>query len=288
MDIRKAIANQHTPYVQMARQAIMSQKTIDAFEQCMAHFNLFHVLNYAMYEEYMKVRDMIDELGLRRFKVKRHLKKCDAIYDAYTDFYYGHQSRETWYLMQDYGRLFYKELENKITFLFVAVDNLLLKLGFVNHKLEARSICVEDMLIIIEDTWNLFFETYKQLSGLDFSEEFSQADMREFARNYRVIHDDITKPNYKILDKLPNKSLYVINDPQCKAAMSAIRNYINDPDTMDKAAYQAIQFNETIKKEYEADLKKIEEEKEREKVGDVAELLSSKYKVTKAKAARKL
>ena len=166
-------------------------------------------------------------------------------------------------------------------FLFVAVDNLLLKLGFVNHKLEARSICVEDLLIIIEDTWSLFFDTYRQLSGLDFSGEFKQADMREFARNYRVIHDDITKPNYKILDTLPDKSLYVINDPQCKAAMSAIRNFINNPDTMDKAAYKAIQFNETIKKEYEADLKKIEDEKEREKMGDVVGTLSQKFKVTK-------
>ena len=281
MDTRKTIANQHTPYFQRTRQAILSQKTIDAFEQCMAHFNLFHVLNYAMYEEYLKVSDMIDEMGLRKFKVKKHMKVCEAIYDAYTDFYHDHQSKETWYLMQDYGRLFYQELEPKIMFLFVAVDNLLLKLGFVNHKLEARSICVEDLLIIIEDTWSLFFDTYRQLSGLDFSGEFKQADMREFARNYRVIHDDITKPNYKILDTLPDKSLYVINDPQCKAAMSAIRNFINNPDTMDKAAYKAIQFNETIKKEYEADLKKIEDEKEREKMGDVVGTLSQKYKVTK-------
>lgn len=278
MNLRKAIANQHYPFVQR-NGAQVTDKMVKAFEQCMQHFNLFHVLNYAMYEEYLKVSDMIDEMGMRKFRIKKHMQKCEAIYDAYTSFYNEHQSTETWYLMQDYGRLFYKELEPKITFLFVAVDNLLLKVGFTNHKLEARSICVEDLLIIIEDTWDIFFETYKQLSGMDFSGEFKQADMREFARNYRVIHDEINKANYKILDTLPNKSLYVVDDPQCRAAMSAIRNYINDPDTMDRAAYQAIQFNEVVKKEYDADLKRIEEERNKKEMDNVAELLATKFNV---------
>ena len=281
MDIRKAIANQHTPFVQRSQQSILSEKSAKAFEQCMQHFNLFHILNYAMYEEYLKVSDMIDDMGWRRHQIKKHMAACEEIYNAYTDFYHTHQSKATWYLMQDYGRLFYKELENKIMYLYVAVDNLLLKVGFKNHQLEARSICVEDMLIIIEDTWALFFETYKQLSGLDFSGEFRQADMREFARHYRIIHDNINKPNYKIIASLPNQALYVVDDPQCKAAMSAIRNYINDTDAIDRAAYQAIQFNDEIRKEYEEDMKKIEDEKQSEENGNIADILSQKFKVTK-------
>lgn len=281
MDTRKAIANQHTPYLQRTRQAILSEKTAQAFEQCMAHFNLFHVLNYAMYEEYLKVSDMIDEMGLRKFQIKRSMKECERIYNAYTDFYHDNQSMETWYLMQDYGRIFYNELEQKIDFLYYAVDKLLMKLGFTNHKLEARSICVEDMLIIIEDTWGLFFETYRQLSGMDFSGEFKQADMAEFGRHYRIIHDQITKPNYRILDTLPNKSLYIVDDPECKAAMSAIRNYINNPDTMDEAAYKAIQYNDSIRAAYDADMKRIEEEKQAKEMENIAAVLSTKYKVTK-------
>jgi hypothetical protein len=281
MDFRKAIANQHTPFVQRSQQSILSEKSAKAFEQCMQHFNLFHILNYAMYEEYLKVSDMIDDMGWRRHQIKKHMAACEEIYSAYTDFYHTHQSTETWYLMQDYGRLFYEKLEPKIMFLYVAVDNLLLKLGFKNHQLESRSICVEYMLIIIEDTWREFFRTYKELSGLDFSSEFKQADMAEFARHYKEIHDNINKPNYKIIASLPNQSLYVINEPSCKAAMTAIRNFINEEDNMDKAAYQAIQYSDKIKEQYEADMAKMKEEKQKEELGDVAELLSQKYKVTR-------
>lgn len=279
MDIRKAIANQHTPFVQRSRVAILTEKSAAAFEQCLAHFNLFHVLNYCMYEEYLKVSDMIDDLGMRKFAIKKHMKACEAVYESYTDFYHTHQSKETWFLMQDYGRLFYEKLEPKIMFLYIAVDNLLLKLGFKNHHLESRSICVEYMLIIIEDTWREFFSTYKKLSGLDFSSEFKQADMAEFARHYKEIHDNINKPNYKIIASLPNQSLYVINDPSCKAAMTAIRNFINEEDNMDQAAYQAIMYSDKIKEQYEEDMARMNAEKQKEETGDIAELLSQKYKV---------
>ena len=281
MDIRKAIANQHRPFVQMSRQSVLSEKSAQAFEQCVQHFNLFHVLNYAMYEEYLKVSDMVDEMGLRKFQVKKRFKVCDAEYERYTDIVHGHQSKETWYLLQDYGRLFYDNIEPKITFLYVAVDNLLNKLHFQRAQLLSRSMCVVYMLDIIHNTWELFFETYRKLSGLDFSSEFQYANMDEFRRNYEEAHMALTSPNFHLLDKLPNKALYIIDDPACKNAVTALRNAIDDTEAIDQAAYQAIMFNESIKNEYEEDMKRIKEEKQKEETGNIEEILSQKYKVSR-------
>lgn len=281
MDKRKAIANQHTPYFQMSRQSVLSEKTAQAFEQCLQHFNLFHILNYAMYEEYLKVSDMVDEMGLRKFQVKRRMKACEKQYEKYTDFLHSHQSKETWYLMQDYGRLFYESIEPKITFLYVAVDNLLNRLGFKRAQLLSRSMCVVYMLDIIHNTWELFFETYRQLSGLDFSTEFSYADMSVFKKNYEEVHMALTSPNFHLIDKLPNKALYIIEDPACKNAVTALRNAIDDTDAIDRAAYQAIMYSDSIRKEYEEDLARIKEEKRKAEVGDIEQVLSQKFKVTR-------
>lgn len=281
MDIRKAIANQHHPFVQMSRQSALSDKAAAAFEQCLQHFNLFHVLNYAMYEEYLKVSDMVDELGLRKFQVKKRMKACDQEYNRYTDIVHAHQSKETWYLMQDYGRLFYESIEPKITFLYVAVDNLLNKLHFSRAQLLSRSMCVVYLLDIISNTWSLFFETYRKLSGLDFSSEFQYASMAEFRRNYEEAHMALTSPNFHLLDHLPGKALYIIDDPACKNAVTALRNAIDDTDAIDRAAYQAIMYSDTIRKEYEEDMKRIKEEKQKEEMGNIEELLSQKYKVSR-------
>ena len=272
----------HKSYVQEATiPAFTSEHSQQALQMCCEHFNLFHVLNYAMYEEYLKVSDIVDEMNLRRFDVKRRMKMCDAEYEKYTDFYFTHQSQETWYLLQDYGREFYKMLEPKLTYLYVAVYNLITRLGFKRVPLLARSICVVYMLNVIHDTWIAFFKTYKEYSGIDFSNKFSMADMNEFKRNYEVLHMSLTSPNNHILDKLPGKALYVVNDPACQRAMTAIKNTIDNADAMDKAAYQAIQYNKTIKSQYEKDLRKIEEQKADEEKKTLTDMLKEKYKVSK-------
>lgn len=252
-----------------------SERTQEIYERCIAHFNIFHVLNYMMYEEYLKTYDLIEEQHLNRFMVKKGLKKCNAIFDRYTTFMTDHLPKDKWYLNQDYARIAYEEMEPKFTFLYVAACNLLNKKKAVYPQIMSHSICVLFLLEIIEGTWELFFKSYYEASGVNYSKEFEYASMGEFYREYVKVHNELFKAS--------KESIYLMDDPACKNAIMALKNHINNQGSFDDAALRAINLNPKACEDYKEAVAEFEREEEEKNNEDIAEILSQKFKVKKSK-----
>lgn len=252
-------------------QAQTSKKTEEHYELCIQHFTLFHVLNNIMYQEFLKTTDIMEEQNLVRFQAKKSMNRCLALYAKYTDFMSDHLPAEKWYLDQDYARIAYEEIEMKINHLYVAVYNLLVRKGIPRVKVLSRSLCVVYMLKVISSTWYLYFKTYETMSGIDFSRQFAYANMDAFAKEYEKMHYE--------LFSVSTQDIYVMDDPACRAAITALRNHIKDEDYFDKAAYKAIQLNPQISADYEEAIAKIEREKQQAEADVIAEQLSKKFNV---------
>ena len=229
-----------------------------------------------MYCEFLKLTDIIDEQGLNRFRIKRSRRQCERIYDAYTSHVYRLIPRDRWYLNQDYTRLSYEATEQKIDFLYYAAFNLLSRHHIARTQALARSICVHYLLEVIADTWKLYFRTYKELYGIDFSREFAYADMTAFAHAFRQLHAE--------LFSVSREDIYILDDQACKAAVTALRNHLDNEDIFDDAALRAMKLNPEVYRQYQSDIKAIEKQRDEVQAELNTAILEQKYKVTKKKA----
>lgn len=255
-------------------EAHTSPATIKAFENCLTHTNIFHILNYMMYEEYIKTADMIDEAGLRRHNIKRAMRECERVYDAYTSYMSDNLVKEKYYLCQDYGRTAYTATEPKLQYLFIAACNLFLKKRMPRARLLAQCVCTAYLLETLHDTWRRFFRTYRDLCGVDFSETFRYANMDEFRRNFKTVYETL-------FIQSTQDEIRLADDAGCKAAMAALHNHLDDENYLDDAAIKAIRLNPKIYDEYRKEIEQIERNKTRGERDNIADTLAERYKVTR-------
>lgn len=250
-----------------------------AFESCMQEFTSFHVLNYIMHEEAVKMFDMIEDAQLDRFKVKKLKRQCNDIWDKYAKTLVNGMKQDAYYLLQDYCNVAYGKAEPRLVHLYVAMANYLANQPREqkNRNIIAQGMVVQIMSTIIHDTWNLYFKAYKGYCGLDFESDFRYADLSPFMIKIQMIGDELSK-GYDSIDFGKDKA--------CVNAFRALKNEINREDFFNDSAKTAIYFSPTLTEKYEDELKKIKEEENKKEMAVIADRLSEKFNVKRVKSKK--
>lgn len=222
------------------------------YKDCLSRFNVFHVLNNMMYMQAVNAIDKLEEDGLLRQKIKQEWNKCEKVWNKYQHVMRTHLENGAWYLLQDYCAVAYNMLEKDLYMLELCCANFLLKKNYLdNHSVIAKLSVSINIANIIKSMKKRFFQTYRELCSLDFTNEFRYADMTDFHTGIVRIAEVISKKYGKI---------DYSEDVNCQNAAFAIANKISAPNFLDDAAYTALSYSKDYKQEFN-EVKKLREEK---------------------------
>ncbi len=249
---------------------ISSKHAEKIYRECVEHFTIFHVLNYCMYAEALEAFDSLEEKGLLKHKVKMLAKKCEMSWNKYQAFLKKTMATDAYGLIIDCCIQSHALLENELMYIRVASHNVFLAHKAPNADICARlvsAVCVGDVL---DKLWVSYFKFYQKLCALDFSKYFQYANIQDVYKNIKNLFDEL----YICKD-----DIILIKDKAYARAYAAFGNKVSDMKFIDEAARKAISFSSDIEKQYQKDLQDIQEKKE----DAIANILSEKYKVSRAK-----
>lgn len=216
------------------------------FDNARERFTIFHILNYIMYTEALNAFDKIEECGLMRHEVKRHKKMCDKEWERYQHTTRKSMNDDSWYLMQDYCMAAHDSIENDLILMRWSFHNYLLKLKCNNAEVISYlsvALKIADLILIL---WPKYFETYKRICGLDFTINFTYADMHVFIHFLKALAEALSQGNVGV---------DYGQDTACLNAMIVVENKMADDNFLDKAAMQALSYSDTYRPLYEKVLK---------------------------------
>ena len=245
------------------------------YENCRERFTIFHVLAYIMYTEALLAFDVLEERNMMKFHIKKHRKACEQEWVKYQTTMKRDMKDSAWYLVQDYCMAAHSSLEKEVQQLFICFHNYVLKLKMPNADILARLSIAVKIADLWESLWVRYFDTYKQLCGLDFTCNFDYADMHTFTFHLRQI----------ALAVMPNDcTIDYTKDVVCVNAMNVLEYKIGDDNFLDDAALSALDKSETYRPQYQKMIDACKKKDEDEQI----ERLASKFdKVSKLKNKKK-
>lgn len=149
-----------------------------------------------------------------------------------------HMNSDAWGLLWDYVRLANDKASNKINLLRQACYNYLKN----ECKLIAQSEVAVLLWLIVVETHTLFFKSYKQLCGVDFSKDFAYADMKTCRDKWFMITEELAKGA---------RGLDFNDNLRCRNAWAELKAEIDRTDFFDEAASKALNLNEKILEKYQ-------------------------------------
>ncbi len=235
-------------YVYMATEAYYHRngkvaEVKEYYEEAIDRFSMIHVLIGMAYTETLKVIDVIDDRGMRRQMIKKLLIPFEERYNAYKDHLREHMTDEAWGLLWDYVRLANDKASNKINLLRQACYNYLKNNGVAECKLIAQSEVAVLLWQIVVETHTLFFKSYKQLCGVDFSKDFAYADMKTCRDKWLLITEELSKSA---------RGLNFSDNLRCRNAWADLKAEIDRTEFFDDAAAGALNVNPRIYEKYVA------------------------------------
>ena len=217
------------------------QEVKEYYNEAVDRFSMIHVLIAMAYTEALKAIDVIDDRGMRKQMVKKHLKAYDEKYDGYKDYLRAHLNDDAWALLDDYSRMALNKASYKTNLLRQACYNYLKNNGVKECKLIAQCEVAALLWQIVIETYTLFFKTYKELCGVDFSKDFAYADMTICYDKWVLLTEELAK-KARGLDF--NDSL------RCRNAWADLKAEIDRTDFFDEAARGALNLNPHILEKY--------------------------------------
>jgi len=207
------------------------------YEEAMERFPMIHILIGMAHTETLKAVDMMDDMGLRRHQVKRHLAEYEKRHDTYVAFMHRHMTADAWALIQDYICASCNKAEYRCVMLRQACYNYLKKKGVKNDRLLAQ--CEVGFLLwnVATETFSLYFDTYKKACGVDFRKEFGYADMSKCQHEWGCVLSELVKGI---------GGIDFNDDRRCRDAWEALKAEINNTEFFDAAAGDAIRLNPEI------------------------------------------
>lgn len=214
-------------------------------------FTFIHVLYGMAHTESLKAIDMIDDNGMRRFILKKHLKEYEGRFEQYEHFMNTHMERSSWLLLQDYVRVCCTKIESRLLMLKIACQDYLNKLK--KPKAELLGQCESALLMwdIAVSTFDAYFGMYKEKCGIDFSNDFKYADMRRCYHTWLKITDELARGV---------KGVDFGDDKRCSDCWVALKNTLNNVKFFDEGALQALVLNENLLEKYKNEIDSLKKE----------------------------
>lgn len=211
------------------------------YEEAQMRFYFVHILIAMANTEAVKAIDMLDEKGMRKHLVKKHLKGYEQRYDTYTAFMHRHMTKDAWALLQDFARKTLESIEYKCVLLRQACRKYLIKKGVAEPSLLAQCEVAFLMWQIEADTFCVYFDTYKAKCGVDFRRDYSYADMTKCHTEWLHVITELTKGI---------NGVDFNDDRRCRDAWNDLKEQIDDTDFFNKAAGEALVLNPKMKEKY--------------------------------------
>ena len=237
-------------YVNMAANAYYHRDGIvkeikEYYNEAVDRFSIIHVLIAMAYTEALKVTDFIDDNGMRKQMIKKILKPYDERYGAYHEHLRETMKPEAIVLLQDYSRVAWAKAEKKATLLRQACYNHLKNYGLDIEDCKLFAQCEVALLLwtITVETHELFFKSYKQLCGVDFSKDFAYADMTMCHIKWEQLTLELAKKA---------KGINFNDSLRCRNAWADLKAEIDREDFFNEAAKGALNLNPRILEKYVA------------------------------------
>ena len=207
---------------------------------------------------FYEVYDKCDDLGMVRFKNKQYLKECLKSFDKFDEWL---KQNEMNCLIRDYGTQVQKRLERQIRDLYVTFKLYLDGKGQKDTEIKSHILVVTTILHFCVDTFDSFFNLYKEKYEFDTREDYMPARIEVAARNFNRFAELVILPERNHLEPTKNYASEQAFDALCK------RMY--NKKMVDAAGMDALKLNH---------MDDVIEKIERESIG--LERLNEKYKVT--------
>ena len=235
-------------YVYMAAEAYYHhngkvQEVKEYYEEAVDRFSMIHVLIAIAYTESLKAIEVIDDRGMRRQMLKKLLVPYEERYNAYKDHLREHMTDDAWGLLWDYIRVAYNKAEKKANYLRQACYNYLKSKDVKECKLIAQCEVAAMLWQIVTDTYTLFFKSYKDACGVDFSNDFAYADLKICHDKWLLLTEELAKGA---------KGINFNDNLRCRNAWADLKAEIDRTEFFDEAAGEALGLNEGIIEKYVA------------------------------------
>lgn len=249
-------------------------------------FIQIHRLNFVAFNVAQAVADRLYEKGLLTKSIKKYWKIAETTYNGYLSAHRSRIDRSTWSTVQDHCRMVYAFVKPYIESLSNSIRDYL-----IQHRQEICACGQKDDITMITDIYvvlmfvaalrntrrNFLSDIYSQ-KGVDFSNDFSYADIDGVGRNFVWMMRQLGFKfiNDKDGDSVP-AGVDVSQSVRVESAWNRIVDIVTDEDIMDKTALDAINMNPEVKADYEARVAKCEEMEMDAAIGE----LGTKFKVNR-------
>lgn len=213
------------------------QEVKEMYEEAVTRFPMVHILIGMAHTETLKAVDMMDDMGLRKHLVKRHLGGYEKRHDDYVSFMHRHMTGDAWALIQDYIRAACTMVEYRCVMLRQACYNYLKKKGVRNDRLLAQCEVGYLLWTVATETFQLYFDTYKDACGVDFRRDFGYADMSKCLHEWGCVLTELTKGI---------GGIDFNDDRRCRDAWDDLKAEIDNRDFFERSAGEAVRLNPAI------------------------------------------
>lgn len=226
-------------------------RVLKLYNNAVERFSVIHILNGMAHTETLKAIDMIDDKGLRKHLVKRHLKAYEARYEQYEHFMHTHMEKSAWMLLQDYARVSCTKIDKRLVMLKLACHDYLNKLKVKDADILGQCESALLMWDIAYETFKAYFKMYKDECGIDFSADFAYANMRKCYESWMMLVNELAKGA---------KGVDFGMDKRCLDSWRALKNELNNEKFFDDCAMQALTLNEGMLGRFQAELDRLKKE----------------------------
>ena len=218
-----------------------------AYSVCADKFLSFHVINSIIYNIASEAIDVLEEQRLFKHKIKKHWNESEKVYAHYQTYMRSNMNDESWFLLQDFCVMAWKNLERDIFTLDICVSNLLLRKKIANNNVVAKFATALLIAEILHELWGKYFKSFEDLCGVDFSPLFAYADISPMLYRLSLIYKEL----------LPQHDDVVYHDNEdCEKALKILAKKLSDKKFLDNAARDAINLSPKLTEKYSDLLKK--------------------------------
>jgi len=244
-----------------------------------------HRMNYLTYRTLQDVYDWLDDKNRLTYNVKGYWKKIERTFDKYMKLHMAQTDKVSWDTVQDHVRLASDQVMPFIPQLEVAVRDYL-----IQHRKEMLAEGQKDDIAMLaklhtglmfcaalRNTRLNFFRDIVKRYGVDFTPDFTYADITSIGRNFVSMFEQLgVKFSKDKDDDYVLKGVNVENSLRVESAWNRIVAVVTNDELMDEMAIKAINLNPVVKADYEAKVAQAEEKQLEIALGDLGE----KYKVS--------
>lgn len=219
---------------------------LESYENAKKGFSVIHVLIGIAIIDGQDAIDAIDDAGLRSFTAKKCLVAYERRVKHYETFMRSHMTDKSWYLLQDYSNMAYKRIEDKVSALREACERYLDKHGESISAVLAK--CETTFLLwkVAIDSFRAYFAKYEDICRVNFSRDFSYADMSAAFLRWGELVDALA---------VKSRGIDFGDDEDCVNCWLSLESVLNDEDFLNGSANDALVAN---KQNYAEELASIQ------------------------------